>query len=147
MRMLVTKVSQAKLSVDDQLVSSINTGYVVYLGVSDTDNPSIVKKCAEKLSKLRIFHDEAGKMNLSLDKEKHEILVVSQFTLYGDASNNNRPSFTRAAKPDLANDLYLHFVELLGEMGYAVKTGVFGAHMVIDATYIGPFNLIYELGD
>lgn len=145
MRMLVTKVNHATLSVDGNLISKINAGYVVYFGVKVGDTKEKAKKCADKLMKLRIFHDENDKLNLKLDKEKHEILVVSQFTLYGDASNNNRPSFTNAADPKLANELYLYFIELLKNEGYSVKTGVFGAHMIIDAQYVGPFNLIYEI--
>lgn len=147
MRMLVTKVSQARLEVEDKLISQIGPGYIVYFGVKDTDDEHLVDKCVRKLSNLRIFHDENGKLNLKLDKEKHEILVVSQFTLYGDVTNNNRPSFTNAAKPELANQLYESFVDKLRKLGYRVQTGVFGAHMKIDATYIGPFNLMYDIGD
>src|SRR5690554_3328231 len=147
MRMLVTKVSKATLSVDDAHISTIGEGYIVYFGVKDTDDETLVDKCVKKLSNLRIYHDENDKLNLKLDKTKHEILVVSQFTLYGDVTNNNRPSFTRAAKPELAQVLYESFVEKLRKLGYKVQTGVFGAHMVIDATYIGPFNLMYEIGD
>ncbi len=147
MRMLVTKVKEAKLFVDDQLISSIGLGYIVYLGIKDTDYEGLVDKCVDKLIKLRIFHDGFDKMNLKLDKEKHEILVVSQFTLYGDASNNNRPSFTKAAKPVLARPLYELFIDTLRKQGYKVSTGVFGAHMVIESTNLGPFNLIYEIGE
>jgi D-tyrosyl-tRNA(Tyr) deacylase len=147
MRMLVTKVASANLSVDDQLISSISEGYVVYLGVKDTDDETLVDKCVTKLSNLRIYHDENDRLNLKLDKEKHQILVVSQFTLYGDVSNNNRPSFTKAAKPELAEKLYESFVYKLRKFGYHVQTGVFGAHMQIDAIYVGPFNLMYEIGD
>src|SRR5690554_291714 len=147
MRMLVTKVSQARLEVEDKLISQIGPGYIVYFGVKDTDDESLVDKCVRKLSNLRIFHDEKGKLNLKLDKEKHEILVVSQFTLYGDVTNNNRPSFTNAAKPELASKLYESFVDKLRKFGYRVQTCVFGAHMKIDATYIGPFNLMYDIGD
>ncbi|WP_025724679.1 D-aminoacyl-tRNA deacylase [Acholeplasma granularum] len=145
MRMLVTKVSKAKLTVDNQLISQIGEGYVVYFGVKTTDNEKLVDKCVRKLMNLRIYHDENDKLNLSLNKEKHQILVVSQFTLYGDATNNNRPSFTNAARPEHANLLYESFVEKLRNHGYHVQTGVFGAHMTIDATYVGPFNLMYEI--
>lgn len=147
MRMLVTKVKEAKLFVDEKLISSIGLGYIVYLGIKDTDNETLIFKCVDKLQKLRIFHDEFDKMNLKLDKENHEILVVSQFTLYGDASNNNRPSFTKAAKPIVAKPLYELFLETLKLAGYRVSSGVFGAHMVIESTNLGPFNLIYEIGD
>jgi len=147
MRMLVTKVSNAKLSVDNTLISSIGEGYVVYFGVKDTDTEDLVDKCVRKITNLRIYHDEQDKLNLKLDKDKQEILVVSQFTLYGDVTNNNRPSFTKAAKPELAQKLYESFVTKLKKLGYSVQTGVFGAHMVIDATYIGPFNLMYDIGD
>src|SRR5690554_7607686 len=91
MRMLVTKVSNAKLSVDNTLISSIGEGYVVYFGVKDTDTEDLVDKCVRKITNLRIYHDEQDKLNLKLDKDKQEILVVSQFTLYGDVTNNNRP--------------------------------------------------------
>src|SRR5690606_1955250 len=139
MRMLVTKVKYAKLSVDNKLISEIDEGYVVYLGVKTTDNERIVQKCVDKLLKLRIFHDENDKLNLKIDPSKHHILVVSQFTLYGDASDNNRPSFTHAARPELAKPLYEYFVDLIRKQGFKVETGVFGAHMEIDALYNGPF--------
>lgn len=147
MRMLVTKVSRAKLYVEDTLISSISEGYIVYLGIKDTDSEDLVDKCVKKLIKLRIFHDENDKLNLSIDKSKHQVLVVSQFTLYGDASNNNRPSFTKAAKPEISKPLYELFVQKLMDEGIETQTGIFGAHMVIDATYVGPFNLMYEVGD
>lgn len=145
MRMLVTKVNQASLYVDDELISNINKGYIVYLGIKETDDSNLVKKAVRKLMNLRIYHDENDKINLKLDKETMEILVVSQFTLYGDVTNNNRPSFSSAATPLLALRLYEEFVKSLKDNGYSVKTGVFGAHMKIDATYVGPFNLIYEI--
>lgn len=147
MKMLITKVSKATLFVNEEIISNINAGFIVYFGVKDTDDETLVDKCVRKLSNLRIYHDESGKLNLKLDKMTHEILVVSQFTLYGDVTNNNRPSFTKAAHPDIAKVLYESFVNKLKILGYRVQTGVFGAHMKIDATYIGPFNLMYEIGD
>jgi len=147
MRMLVTKVKRASLSVDNELISKINEGYVVYLGVKTTDTKKIVEKCVDKLLKLRIFHDENDKLNLAINKDLHQILVVSQFTLYGNAKDNNRPSFTNAANSETAKPLYEYFVELIRNRGFEVQTGVFGAHMEIDALYTGPFNLMYELED
>lgn len=145
MRMLVARVNHAKLEVDNKLIAKIGSGYIVYFGVKDTDTLEHAQKCANKLNVMRLLHDENGKMNLKLDPKEHEILVVSQFTLYGDASNNNRPSFTKAAKGDVAEPIYLHFVECLKKLGHRVQTGQFGAHMIINAEYDGPLNLIYEL--
>src|SRR5690554_556204 len=147
MRMLVTKVSDASLYVENKLISKINEGYIIYLGIKDTDSKKLIDKAIRKTMNLRIYHDENDKLNLKLNKETHEILVVSQFTLYGDVSNNNRPSFTNAANPELANQLYESFVDKLRKLGYRVQTGVFGAHMKINATYIGPFNLMYDIGN
>ncbi|MFA5692384.1 MAG: D-aminoacyl-tRNA deacylase [Acholeplasmataceae bacterium] len=147
MRMLVTKVSDASLYVENKLISKINEGYIIYLGIKDTDSKKLIDKAIRKTMNLRIYHDENDKLNLKLNKETHEILVVSQFTLYGDVSNNNRPSFTNAANPELAYLLYEYYIDGLRKNGYQVKTGVFGAHMKIKATYIGPFNLIYEINN
>lgn len=147
MRMLVTKVNNASLYVENELISEINEGYIVYLGIKDSDSKKLIDKAVRKTMNLRIYHDENDKLNLKLNKDTHEILVVSQFTLYGDVSNNNRPSFTNAANPELAYSLYEYYINELRNNGYRVKTGVFGAHMKIKATYIGPFNLLYEINN
>ncbi|WP_162164020.1 D-aminoacyl-tRNA deacylase [Acholeplasma hippikon] len=143
--MLVARVNHAKLEVEGKEIANIGSGYIVYFGVKDTDTLALAEKCANKLNTMRLIHDEDGKMNLKLDPKTQEILVVSQFTLYGDASNNNRPSFTKAAKGDQALPIYLHFVECLRKLGHRVQTGQFGAHMIIQAEYDGPLNLLYEL--
>lgn len=145
MRMLVTKVNHATLKVDDELISKIGPGYVIYFGVGQGDTLEMASKCARKVASLRVYQDEEDRMNLKLDKDLHQILVVSQFTLYGDVSNNNRPSFTKALNSELSLPIYEHFVSELRNKGYSVETGVFGAHMIINAEYVGPLNLLYEL--
>ncbi|HEY8405867.1 MAG TPA: D-aminoacyl-tRNA deacylase [Acholeplasma sp.] len=147
MRMLVQKVHQAKLTVDGKLISEIKEGYLVYLGIKVGDTIDLATKMADKLTKLRLYYDEHDKMNLSLNKETHEIMVVSQFTLYGDVRRNNRPSFTLAAKAEEAFPIYEYFIHYLQMLGYLVKQGQFGAHMKIEAINDGPLNIWVTMGD
>ncbi len=147
MRMLVQKVNYAKLSVNDVLISQIKEGYLVYLGIKVSDTFDLAKKMADKLTKLRLYYDENDKMNLSLNKDQHEILVVSQFTLYGDVTKNHRPSFTQAAPGDVAKPIYLHFIEYLVNLGYTVRQGQFGEHMKIETINDGPLNQWVTMGE
>ena len=145
MKFVAQRVNGATLSVNGQLVSEIGRGLVVYFGVKVGDNEKQADKCAEKIANLRIFEDEAGKMNLSVKDVGGEVLFVSQFTLYGDCRKGNRPSFTEAERPERANPLYEYAAGKLREQGVPVKLGVFGADMRICQENQGPVTIIYEI--
>lgn len=145
MKFVAQRVSQASLTVDAKPVSDIGRGLVVYFGVKTGDTEQQAVKCAEKIAHLRVFEDDAGKMNLSVKDVGGEVLFVSQFTLYGDARKGNRPSFIEAERPEPADKLYLYAADKLREQGIPVKLGVFGAHMVIDQINDGPVTIIYEI--
>jgi D-tyrosyl-tRNA(Tyr) deacylase len=138
MRALVQRVSRASVSVDDAVVGAIGPGLLVLLGVTHDDTPETCDRLADKVRALRVFPDEDGRMNEPLGDR--EALVVSQFTLYGDARRGNRPSYVAAAPPDVAEPLYERFRERLGAQG-----GVFGAHMDVELVNDGPVTLMLEL--
>ena len=144
MRLTVQRVSEASCTVEGELNSSIGQGYMVLVGFSVDDNEEIAKKMALKLSKLRVFSDEQGKMNLDIHAVNGEILSVSQFTLYGDARKGNRPSFVRALGGPEAIKLYDYFNQCLREEGLQVKTGIFGADMKIALVNDGPVTIWLE---
>lgn len=144
MKFVAQRVASAALCVSGELVSEIGRGLVVYLGVKAGDNEKQAEKAMEKVSLLRVFEDEAGKMNLSVRDVKGEVLLVSQFTLYGDAKKGNRPSFSEAERPERADALYEHAVSYLRSLGVPVQTGVFGADMQIEQHNDGPVTIIYE---
>ena len=144
MKFVAQRVASAALCVSGELVSEIGRGLVVYLGVKAGDNEKQAEKAMEKVALLRVFEDEAGKMNLSARDVKGEVLLVSQFTLYGDAKKGNRPSFSEAERPERADALYEHAVSYLRSLGVPVKTGVFGADMQIEQHNDGPVTIIYE---
>ena len=144
MRLTVQRVSEASCTVEGELISSIGQGYMVLVGFSVDDNEEIAKKMALKLSKLRVFSDEQGKMNLDIHAVNGEILSVSQFTLYGDARKGNRPSFVRALGGPEAIKLYDYFNQCLREEGLQVKTGIFGADMKIALVNDGPVTIWLE---
>ena len=142
---LVQRVSEASVTVDDATVGEIGAGMLVLLGVHDDDTEAESTWLAEKCARLRIFADDNDKMNLSVQDVGGDALVVPQFTLYGDAAQGNRPSFTDAAPPGRAEDLYEHFVDALErELGQNVPTGVFGAMMDISLVNDGPVTLWVE---
>ena len=145
MKFVAQRVSKASLTVDTKPVSDIGHGLVVYFGVKVGDTKAQAEKCAEKIAHLRVFEDDAGKMNLSVGAVRGEVLLVSQFTLYGDARKGNRPSFIEAERPEPADALYRYAAERLQALGIPVKRGVFGAHMVIDQVNDGPVTIIYEI--
>ena len=132
------------MSVDGKLISSIGFGLVVFLGIKSGDTDALSDKFAFKVSRLRIFEDENGKMNRSVLDVKGEVLLVSQFTLYGDCSHGNRPSFSGAEQPERAKYLYELCAEKLKETGLSVKLGVFGADMKIRQLNDGPVSIIME---
>lgn len=144
MRAVVQKVSSSKVTVDGQIVGQINQGLMVLLGVTHDDTSKDVDYMVDKVTNLRIFEDEEGKMNLSLKDVDGEILAVSQFTLYGDARRGRRPSFSDAARPEVANPLYEEFVKKIKDQGINVGTGIFGAHMMVDLTNDGPVTILLE---
>ena len=145
MRAVVQRVDRAKLSVDGKTISEIEKGFVVYFGVKDGDEKDKADYLAKKISGLRVFEDENGKMNLSLSSVGGSILFVSQFTLIADVSRGNRPSFSEAMRPDEANEIYLYCAQKIKEFGVEVKLGVFGADMVIEQVNHGPVTIIYEV--
>lgn len=144
MKAVVQRVKQAELSVDGHLISAIDGGLVVFLGIKIGDEDALADKFAFKVSRLRIFEDENGKMNRSVLDVGGEVLLVSQFTLYGDCSHGNRPSFSGAEQPERAKQLYELCGQKLRETGLTVKTGVFGADMKILQYNDGPVSIIME---
>ena len=147
MKAVIQRVLKAELRVDGKLVSNINKGMIVFLGVGVGDSEVELEKIGKKIAKLRIFEDENEKMNLSIKDVGGEILLVSQFTLYGDCSHGNRPSFIMAERPERANDLYLKMKDLLTGEDIPVQTGVFGADMKIDVLNDGPVTILIDSRD
>ena len=142
MKAVVQRVLDANLKVDGELISQIGFGYVVFLGVMKGDTQKDADYMIKKIPALRICEDENGKINKSIMDTKGEILLVSQFTLAGDTSHGNRPSFFEAEVPDIANETYLYVAEGLKKTGVPVKLGVFGADMKIQQTNDGPFTIM-----
>ena len=145
MRAVIQRVKHTTLSVDGRLVSEIPFGLAVYLGVKVGDTDEMPAVMAKKIAALRIFEDENGKMNLSVGDIGGEIMLISQFTLYGDCSHGNRPSFIAAERPERANALYEATRDELISRGMTVKTGIFGADMKIEQFNDGPVTIIYEI--
>ena len=144
MRLLVQTVKDASCLVDGKVTGAIDEGYLVLVGFGLDDNEEVVEKMADKLYKLRVFEDDQGKMNLSIDDIKGDILSISQFTLYADTKKGNRPSFIEALGGDKALSLYLYFNECLKNEGLIVKTGVFGANMDVKLINQGPLTFIFD---
>lgn len=144
MRAVIQRVKRTRLSVDGALISEIEGGLAVYLGIGVSDTPDKTEIIAKKIVNLRVFEDENGKMNLSLQDTGGEILLISQFTLYGDCRKGNRPSFIEAARPEQAEPLYRMTAEKLRDFGIPVRTGVFGADMKIEQLNDGPVTIVYE---
>lgn len=144
MRAIIQKVTKASVAVDDDLISEIGNGYMILLAVKETDTEEDLAYIKRKIANLRIFEDEEGKMNLSLKDTGGEILLVSQFTLYGDARKGNRPSFTESAGLEKANDYYEKLRDELTKEGFLVKTGQFQAHMEVSLVNDGPVTIILD---
>lgn len=145
MRAVVQRVSSASVTVDGEVTGEIGFGMLVLLGVTHTDTESHADRLAEKLANLRFFHDDAGKMNRSCLDIGGEVLVVSQFTLYGDCRKGRRPSYTDAAEPQKAEQLYDYFMEKMKGFGLRVASGVFGAMMKVSLVNEGPVTLIVDM--
>lgn len=144
MRAVVQRVASSKVIVDESTIGEINKGLLILLGVTHEDTSKHVDYLLDKIVNLRIFEDENDKMNLSLKDVNGELLVVSQFTLYGDCRKGRRPNFTNAAKPDLATSLYEEFIDKAKKEGIKVGTGKFGAHMMVDLVNDGPVTILID---
>jgi D-tyrosyl-tRNA(Tyr) deacylase len=144
MRAVIQRVSRASVSVEGKIVGQIGQGLLVLLGVTRTDTESAADYLAEKIAGLRIFEDPAGKMNLSLAEIKGSVLLVSQFTLYGDVRRGKRPSFDAAAPPEQARKLYEYMVERLRALGIPYQTGVFQAMMQVELVNDGPVTILLD---
>lgn len=148
MRFVIQRVTEANVSVDQQIVGAIGKGFLVLVGVSQTDTRAVAEKMIKKLLGLRIFEDENGKTNLSLQDVDGSLLLVSQFTLYADCRKGNRPSFTNAGAPDLAEDLYEYIINecqaQLSNPTQRVQHGRFGADMKVSLLNDGPFTIILD---
>ena len=145
MKCLIQRVLSASVSVDGACTGSIECGFLVFLGITHTDTEQTVEKAVEKIRKLRIFEDENGKTNLSIEDVHGELLVVSQFTLYADCRRGNRPGFEQAAAAAHANRLYEYFLSVCEERFAKVAHGIFGADMKVSLTNDGPFTIMLEM--
>jgi D-aminoacyl-tRNA deacylase len=144
MRVVLQRVSSASVTIDGRVAGAIDRGFCLLVGFTHGDTPAQVDWMAEKVAGLRLFSDAAGKMNLGLDDVGGAILVISQFTLYGDAGKGRRPSFIHAARPELAIPLYERFLAALGRLGLTVAAGEFGADMQVEIHNDGPVTLILD---
>lgn len=144
MKIVLQRVTEAHVTIDGKVNGKIGKGYVLLLGVADTDTKEIADKMIEKVSRLRIFEDENGKTNLSIDQVDGEVLVISQFTLYADCKKGNRPSFIGAGAPDFANEMYEYVLTRCRELFKNTQSGIFGADMKVSLTNDGPFTIVLD---
>lgn len=144
MRAVLTRVKHASVSIDGKETARIGEGFLILLGVTHEDTEAQAVKLADKLMGLRIFEDENGKMNRSLEDVGGQVLVVSQFTLYGNCKKGRRPEFLAAARPEIAIPLYEKFIALCRDKGFSVETGEFGAEMLVESVNDGPVTLIVD---
>lgn len=144
MKIVLQRVKEASVEVENNIIGKINAGFLVLVGITETDNEKTVEYLADKMCNLRVFNDEQGKMNISIKDTNGELLIVSQFTLYADCSSGNRPSFTKAARPEKAEILYEYFKEKCKEKNINVQSGKFGADMKIKLVNDGPVTIILE---
>ena len=144
MRAVVTRVRHASVTIDGAVRGQIGQGFLILLGITHEDTEALALKLADKICSLRIFEDENGKMNVGLAEAGGELLVISQFTLYGSCKRGRRPDFLAAARPEIAIPLYERFVARCAENGFRVQTGEFGADMKVDSLNDGPLTLILD---
>ena len=144
MRAVLSRVKNASVTVDGQVIGKIGQGFLILLGITHEDTEVQATKLADKLTGLRIFEDEDGKMNRGLETVNGEILVVSQFTLYGNCRKGRRPDFLAAARPEVAIPLYEKFIQLIRDKGIHVETGDFGAEMLVESVNDGPVTLVVD---
>lgn len=144
MKLVIQRVKNSKVEVDNKIVGSIEKGFLVLIGITHSDTKDIADYLVKKLCNLRVFEDENGKMNLGLKDIEGELLIVSQFTLYADCTQGNRPSFIEAAKPDFANELYEYFCDECKKNNIKVEKGIFGAEMKVTLVNDGPVTIVLE---
>ena len=144
MKFVIQRVNHAEVKVDGQIIGAIKKGFLVFIGVSQTDTKEIADKMIHKLTGLRIFEDENGKTNLALKDVGGELLLVSQFTLYANCKKGFRPSFIEAGAPDMANDMYEYIIDECKKADFHVETGSFGADMKITLENDGPFTIVLD---
>ena len=144
MKFVVQRVSEASVAVDGEVLGTIQRGFMILIGIAETDTEEIADKMIAKMLKLRIFDDENGKTNLSIDDVKGELLLISQFTLYADCKKGNRPSFFRAGNPEMASAMYEAIIRKCQEMGYKTECGRFGAEMQVSLVNDGPFTIVMD---
>ncbi len=144
MKFVIQRVRHASVTVDQNVIGSIQKGFLVLIGVSDADDRSVADKMIRKLIGLRIFEDENGKTNLALKDVDGQLLLISQFTLYADCKKGNRPSFTRAGKPDAASELYEYIIAECKKQVPVVQRGIFGADMNVELLNDGPFTIVLD---
>ena len=144
MKLLIQRVKNAEVAVDQKVVGKIEKGFLVLCGITHLDTKIEAEYLAKKLCNLRVFEDENNKMNLSIKDIGGELLIISQFTLYADCTSGNRPSFINSAKPDFANDLYEYFIQQCKNYDVNVETGIFGAHMEVSLVNDGPVTIMLE---
>ena len=144
MKAVLMRVKRASVTIDEKETRSIGRGFLILLGVTHDDTEAQAVKLADKLCALRLFEDAEGKINLGLVEVGGEIMIVSQFTLYGNCRKGRRPEFLSAARPETAIPLYEKFVALVREKGFRVETGEFGAYMEVDSVNDGPFTLVVD---
>ncbi|MCI8718362.1 MAG: D-tyrosyl-tRNA(Tyr) deacylase [Lachnospiraceae bacterium] len=144
MRFVIQRVTHASVTVDSKIVGKIEKGFLVLIGIENDDTEKIADKMVLKMTGLRIFEDEAGKMNLSLKQVNGSLLLISQFTLYADCRKGNRPSFIGAGKPEMANCLYEYIIEKCKEQDLQVEQGIFGADMKVELLNDGPVTILLD---
>lgn len=147
MKAVLMRVRRASVTIDERETRSIGRGFLILLAVTHDDTEAQAVKLADKLCSLRLFEDGDGKINLTLDEVGGEIMIVSQFTLYGNCRKGRRPEFLSAARPEIAIPMYEKFVAICREKGYHVETGEFGAYMEVESLNDGPFTLIVDSAD
>lgn len=144
MRFVIQRVTESSVKVDGKVIGQIGKGFMVLIGVADSDTKEIADKMVKKMTGLRIFEDEEGKTNLSLDAVGGELLLISQFTLYANCKKGNRPSFVEAGKPDMAEELYEYIISKCKEQILVVERGMFGADMKVSLVNDGPFTIVLD---
>ncbi len=144
MRFVIQRVTESEVKVDGEVIGKIGKGYMVLIGVSDSDTKEIADKMVKKMLGLRIFEDEQGKTNLSLETVGGELLLISQFTLYANCKKGNRPSFIEAGAPDMANEMYEYIISKCKEQVAVVEKGRFGADMKVSLVNDGPFTIVLD---
>lgn len=144
MRFVIQRVTESEVKIDGEVIGKIGKGYMVLIGVSDSDTKEIADKMVKKMLGLRIFEDEQGKTNLSLETVGGELLLISQFTLYANCKKGNRPSFIEAGAPDMANEMYEYIISKCKEQVAVVEKGRFGADMKVSLVNDGPFTIVLD---